>query len=178
MNRLPEPTPTAPAAGQPTPEALYDAHQLAAAVESIYQGPTSFRDTSPIPAIGTAPPVLQPGRPPMSPRAVDLNTTILTSTVFTAVASGGITGILWASGHADPSVVGCIVAAPAALAVPIFALSRLVKRVKETVEAAPPVIHQHYTGTVIQDQRTVNTTTRGIVASTRNQLPSGTSEER
>jgi hypothetical protein len=45
------------------------------------------------------------------------------------------------------------------------------KRAKETVEAAPAEIHQHYTGTVIQDQRSLNTTTRGIVAHTRNQIP-------
>jgi hypothetical protein len=81
------------------------------------------------------------------------------------------TGILWASGTADPAVVGMICAAPAGLAVPILALSRLMKRTKETVAAAPPVIHQHYTGTVHQEQRTINTSTRGVWAKTRNELP-------
>ncbi|MBJ6623502.1 hypothetical protein [Streptomyces sp. DHE17-7] len=45
------------------------------------------------------------------------------------------------------------------------------KRTRETVQAAPPVIHQHYNGTVHQDGRTVNTTTRGVWARTNNQLP-------
>ncbi|MEU8469578.1 hypothetical protein AB0F30_16920 [Streptomyces sp. NPDC029006] len=180
MNRLPEPParqPHATQAGQPTPndDARYRAAQIAAAVDDIYEQPTSFRDGT-LPTtytIGLTPPVAQPGRPPMSQRAVDLNTTILTSSVLTVSLGGAATGILWASGHADPTVVGCIVAAPAALAIPILALSRLLKRAKETVEAAPPVIHQHYTGTVHQDTRTVNSTNRGIWAHTRNQIQAG-----
>lgn len=179
MNRLPEPParqPHAPQAGQPTDEALRRAAQIAAAVDAIYEQPTSYRDPSPIPAIGPTPPVPQPGRPPMSQRAVDLNTTILTSSVLTAVAGCSITSILWASGHADPTTVGLIVAAPAALAIPIIALSRLAKRAKEVVAAAPPVINQHYTGTVVQDSRTVHAKTTGVIAYTRNELPTGKGE--
>ena len=179
--RLPKPParqPHATTAGQPinsTAQALINDVEdaLAAATRPEPPTPTSWRDLTPVPAYGTTPPVAQPGRPPMSQKAVDLNTTILTSSVLTVALGGAATGILWASGHADPTVVGCIAAAPAALSLPILALSRLIKRTKEAVEAAPPVIHQHYTGTVHQDARTVNSNTRGIWASTHNRLPAG-----
>jgi hypothetical protein len=110
----------------------------------------------------------------MSQRATDASALMLSGSVLTVALGGTATGILWASGHADPTVVGCIAAAPAALAIPILALSRLIKRAKEVVEAAPATHHHHYTGTVHHDTRTVNSTTRGIWASTRNQLPAGT----
>lgn len=174
MNRLPEPTarqPHAPQAGQPTID--HQAQQLINAVEDALQTPTAYRDPSPIPTHGPTPPVTQPGRPPMSQRAVDVNTTILSTSVLTAVLGGSATAVLWASGHADPTVIGYICAAPAALAIPVLALSRLAKRAKETVEAAPPVIHQHYNGTVIHDERTVHSKNTGLWASTRNQLPPG-----
>jgi hypothetical protein len=107
----------------------------------------------------------------MSQRATDTSAIILSAGLASLPVGAAATGILWASGHADPTVIGLICAAPIGLAVPILALSRLAKRAKETVEAAPAEIHQHYTGTVIQDQRSLNTTTRGIVAHTRNQIP-------
>ncbi|WP_157987068.1 hypothetical protein [Streptomyces atratus] len=46
---------------------------------------------------------------------------------------------------------------------------RLVRRVKGTVEAAPPTHHRHYNGDVVQDSRTITTMTRGVIANTRNQ---------
>ncbi|MFD7995499.1 hypothetical protein [Streptomyces mexicanus] len=174
MNRLPEPParqPHAPQAGQPTPEAITAAADLAAAVEAIYAQPTSYRDPTPIPAIGPTPPVPQPGRPPMSQKAVDDSTRMISAGFLTICAGGAASGVLYFSGHADPTVVATICAAPAALAIPILALSRLIKKAKETLEAAPPVIHQHYEGTVHQDHRTMNTQTRGIWATTHNQLP-------
>ncbi|MFF9003648.1 hypothetical protein ACF1GW_38785 [Streptomyces achromogenes] len=174
MNRLPEPParqPHATTAGQPTPDTTAAAAFLAEIEDAMATAPTTWRDPRPLPAYGPTPPVPQPGRPPMSQRAVDLNTTILTSSVLTIAIGGAATGILWASGHADPTVIGYIAAAPAALAIPILALSRLVKRTKEVVEAAPPVINQTYNGTVNQYAPTVNSTNRGLWASTRNQLP-------
>jgi hypothetical protein len=180
VTRLPDPEarqPHATQAGQPTPnvdhqtDQLWNAYDRAILEGRPYNIPTFYKDATKPPAIGPTPPVPQPGRPPMSQRAVDLNTTILSSSVLTAVLGGSTTAVLWASGHANPTVVGLIVAAPAVLAIPVLALSRLVKRAKETVEATPPVIHQHYNGTVIHDERTLNTQNRGIWASTRNQLP-------
>lgn len=137
--------------------------------------PTFYRDETELPAIGTAPPVQQPGRPPMSQKAVDLNTTILTSSVFTAALGGSATAILWASGQANSTVIGwvcaCVVAAPAALAVPVLAIKSLMKSAKDVVEAAPPVHNHHYNGDVYQDYRSTNSKTHGIVAINRNELP-------
>ena len=174
--RLPDPQqPTATPAHQ---HAIDDqADRLMAAVDKAileghpYTRPTSFRDHSPLPAIGATPPVAQPGRPPMSQKAADISGVMVASSVPTFALGAAATGVLWVSGHADPVVVGMICAAPAAVAVPILALARVLRRAKETVEAAPPVHHHHYNGPVHQDNRNINTHTRGVWAKTRNELP-------
>lgn len=180
MNRLPEPDarqPHAPQAGQPiNPAALEFLNDIESVLAkghttSPARIPTSFHDPSPVPAIGLTPPVPQPGRPPMSQKATDASALMLSAGLASLPIGAAGTGILWASGHANPTVIGLICTAPAALAFPILALSRLVKRAKQVVEAASPVHHHHYTGAVHQDHRIVNTQTRGIWASTRNQLP-------
>jgi hypothetical protein len=184
---LPEPTPTAPAAGQATPtDADREAIRgLMAALDEIgAQQPTAVRIDDPdVPSwkdgsrIGTTPPVAQPGRPAMSQRAVDLNTTILSSSVLVAVLGGAASAVLWASGHANSTVIAwacaCVVAVPAALAVPVLALKGLMKSAKEVVQAAPPEIHQYYNGRVYQDNRKnhLHTETSGLIATTRNELP-------
>ena len=164
----------------PTQQATtLDAHHgLAHAVEEAIVtelAKTYHRDDSKLPAIGAAPPVPQPGRPPMSQRAVDLNTTILTSSVLATALGGAATGILWASGQADPTVIawvcGCVVAVPVALTLPVLALKSLVKGAKEVVQAAPAPVHHHYNGNVTVDQRSIHATTRGVIATTRNELP-------
>jgi hypothetical protein len=109
----------------------------------------------------------------MSQKATDDSVRMLSGGFLILCAGTATAAVLHYSGQADPTVVGCIAAAPAALAIPILALSRLVKRTKEVVEAAPPVINTTYNGTVNVDARTVNSTTRGICATTRNQLPAG-----
>lgn len=160
---LPNPTP-APAVND-------QAQRLIAAVNDAMTTPTRYRDETPVPAIGAALPVPQPGRTPMSQRATDTSALILSAGIA-SLPIGGVTAlIIYALGNANPVALAVGAGAPVGLAVPILALSSLIKRAKTTVEAAPPTIHQHYTGTVIQDQRTVNTTTRGMWATTRNQLP-------
>ncbi|MFE6474624.1 hypothetical protein [Streptomyces rochei] len=161
---LPDPTQTV----APTPAIDDQAQRLIAAVNDAMATPTHYRDETPVPAIGNALPVPQPGRPPMSQRATDASALMLSAGLASLPLGAAATGILWASGNADPVVIAVICAAPTTL---VLALSRLMKRTRETVQAAPPVIHQHYSGTVVQDQRTVNTTTRGVWAHTRNQLP-------
>lgn len=184
MNRLPDPQqPTATQAGQPT---INDAaRQFLADLESAYADqvqntpaiPTFYRDDTKPPAIGTAPPVTQPGRAPMSQRAVDINTTILTSSVLTAALGGSATAVLWGSGHANPTVIAwicaCAVAVPAAIAIPVLALKSLMKSAKEVAEAAPPVINNNYSGPITQTHNTISADTRGLIAITRNQLPPG-----
>lgn len=164
MHDLPSPKPTAAAAGQAA-KPLSDAVIEAAIRDTIRQ--TTFRDDTPLPAIGPAPPVPQPGRPPMSQKAVDLSTVMLSASVATIPPGAIAIGVMLASGYANPTVIGMICAAPAAVAVPIFAFARLLRSAKD---AAPTEIHQHYTGTVIQDQRTTHTSTHGVWARTNNRM--------
>lgn len=139
--------------------------QLVADVEAIYHGPTSFRDPTRPPLIGTAAPVAQPGTPPMSQRATDISRMMLAGGVATVPPGLIAIGILVASRHADPTIIGMICAAPAALAVPILAIARLVRRAGE---AAPPVIHHNYTGPVYQDQRNLHSKNTGVWVRTNN----------
>lgn len=133
------------------------------------QRPTSYRDDTPLPAIGTTPPVTQPGRPPMSQKATDVSSVMLAAGVATVPPGLIAIGILVASEHADPTILGMICAAPAALAIPILAVARLARRAREVVEAAPTPVHQHFHADVTIDQRSINSRTRGVIANTRNQ---------
>lgn len=183
MNHLPAPhqQPTATKAGQP--ETAAAAQAFLADIESIMANSpkaTSFRDPTPIPTVGTTPPVTdQPGarRPAMSQRAVDLNTTLLSSSVVIGMTGAAGTGILWASGQASPTVIAWIcagiVAAPAVLSLPILALKSLAKSAKQVVEAAPPTVTNHYSGYVDQRQVNVHTRTTGVIATTRTAIPQG-----
>jgi len=167
VNPQPEPQqPTAEAAGRPSGGSLTDAVIEAAVRDTIRQ--TSFRDDTPVPAIGDALPVPQPGRPPMSQKATDDSVRMISAGFLTLCAGGAVSGVLYFSGQADPVVIGMMGAVPVGLAVPIFALSRLVKRAKQT---APDVHHHHYNGDGHQDYRQTTTNTRGVIAHTRNQLP-------
>lgn len=136
--------------------------EAARLIDEAYR-PTSFRDTTPLPAIGTAPPVAQPGRPPMSQSAVDASTLMLSGGVATVLVGGAASLVMVASGHADPVVCAIVLGAPTTLA---LAIARVLRRAKT---ALPDEHHHHYTGTVIQDQRTTHTSTRGVWARTTNQ---------
>jgi hypothetical protein len=190
------PQPTATPAGQPTnptdavrAAARAQADQLLAAVnDAMTHTPTAIRVEDPDipswhdgPRIGTTPPVTdQPGtrRPPMSQGAVDLNTTLICSSVVIVAIGGAASAILWASGKADPTVIAwicaCAIAAPALLAVPILALKSLMKSAKEVAEATPPTHNHHYSGHVDQRSTHVHTKTNGVVSITRNELPPAT----
>lgn len=181
MNRLPEPParqPHATTAGQPTPDDaarafLTQIEEALAAAQPDQPTPTAFRDPRPVPAYGPTPPVPQPGRPPMSSKATDDSVRMISAGFLTLCAGGATAAVLHFSSEADPTVIGLMAAVPAGIAIPILALSSLAKRAKQAAEAAPPVIHQHYSGTVHQDARTVNSSSRGVWATTRNQLPAG-----
>ncbi|WP_392750585.1 hypothetical protein [Streptomyces sp. LN590] len=127
---------------------------------------TSYRDDTPLPVVGTAPPVAQPGRPPMSQRATDASALMLSGGAASLLVGGSASLVMVASGYADPVVCGIILGAPTVL---VLAISRLVGRTKAVVEAAPATHHHHYNGPVVQDTRSITTTTRGVIANTRNQ---------
>jgi hypothetical protein len=160
MTVLPEPTPTAPAAGQAT-NPLTDS-VVSAAVEHALQK-TFHRDDTPVPAVGTAPPVAQPGRPPMSQGATDASVLMLSGGVATVLVGGAASLVMVASGHADPVVCAIVLGAPTTLA---LAVGRVLRRAKNTL---PDEHHHHYTGPVYQDQRNVHSSTRGVWAKTNNQ---------
>lgn len=163
--------PEQPVAGQPDLTVQDNATRFLAAIKDIEQT-TYHRDDTPLPVVGTSPPVEQPGRPAMSQRAVDRNTTILTSSILTAVAGGAVSLVLWTSGHANETVIAWIcvgiVGVPVALTLPVLALKGLMKSAKDVAEAAPQPVTNHFHGTVHHDERTVTSTTRGVIANNRN----------
>lgn len=153
---------------QPEPTDRAEVWKLAAAVEAALAAEmkTSARSDDPSvpswadgPRIGAALPVPQPGIPPMSQQATDIGRTALYCGLATVPPGLVLATILLASGQANPTVVAWICTAPAALAVPILAVARLLRSAKEVVEAAPAEVHNHYTGPVHQDQRNVTNTT-------------------
>ena len=128
--------------------------KLIAAVEEAMCPPTSYRDDTPLPAYGTAPPVPQPGIPPMSARTTEVTRSVMYCSLATMPPGLIAVAVMVASEHANPTIIGMICAAPAAIAVPILALARLVRRAGE---AAPSEIHQTYTGNVHQETRVTHT---------------------
>ncbi|WP_449349608.1 hypothetical protein [Streptomyces shaanxiensis] len=159
-----EPSPAPARTGVPLTDdqaATEAARIIADAYRPVPEVPTSYRDTRPLPARGDMPPVVQPGVPPMSQRAVDASRLMLTAGLATVPPGLIAIGVLIASREADPTVIGMICAAPAAVAVPVFALARLFRRIGE---AAPDEHHHHYSGPVHQEHTTTHT--RGIFART------------
>lgn len=156
MYDLPEPGPTAAAAGQAT-NPLTDAVIQAAIENALHEA----RRT------GTAPPPSRE-RPAMSGPAVDSSVRMIAFGGMTLMVSAGGGILMVASDFADPTVIGMICAAPAALALPILAIARLIRRTGE----ASTEIHQHYSGTVYQQQHTDNS--KAVWSKTVNRNPKGT----
>ncbi|MEU6054216.1 hypothetical protein ABZ829_27820 [Streptomyces xanthochromogenes] len=184
MNRLPDPhQPTAHQAGQPHPTAddiaealrrsvdqtMHDAN-LAIAREQTPHLATFYKNTDPVPHKGTAPPVAQPGRPAMSQGATDISVLMLAGGAGMALLGVGVSMVMLASHYANLGVCAVVFGAPVAFA---LALARVLKRTAGVVAAAPaPVeIHQHYTGHVHQEHHEITSTTKGLIATTRNEHP-------
>ncbi|MEV7654634.1 hypothetical protein AB0O39_10730 [Streptomyces anulatus] len=153
--------PEQPVAGQPDPAIRRNADQLMAAIDEIQmEKSTSYRDTTPLPAVGPTAPVPQPGPPPMSQWAIDASGVLKAVSVASLPIGVGV----WIVGQVDPLTLGIILGAPAAVA---LAAARLVAKVKDANQAVQPVTN-HFHGTVHHDERTVTSTTRGVIANTRN----------
>ncbi|MFE3678749.1 hypothetical protein [Streptomyces griseus] len=153
--------PEQPVAGQPDTTIRRNADQLMAAINEIQiEQPTSYRDETPLPAVGPTPPVQQPGPPPMSQWAIDASGVLKA----VSVASLPIGGALWIVGQVEPWALGIIFGSPAVAA---LAVARLVAKVKDANQTGRPVV-QNYYGTVHHDERTVTSTTRGVIAKTQN----------
>ncbi|GGS41539.1 hypothetical protein F2B00_22085 [Streptomyces parvus] len=154
--------PEQPVAGQPDPTDRAEVRKLAHAVETVLleEMATYHRDDTELPAVGDTPPVPQPGQPPMSQWAIDVSGVLKA----VSVASLPIGGALWIVGQVEPLTLGIILGSPAVAA---LAVARLVAKVKDANQAAQPVV-QNYYGNVHHDTRTVTSTTRGVIANTRN----------
>ncbi|MFF2168147.1 hypothetical protein ACFVWP_46955 [Streptomyces sp. NPDC058175] len=143
------------------------AQQFLAAVEDALRTPTSFRnDELPdAPAIGTTPPVVQPDTRRVPQWATGI-----------AVASigigAGVTGIgcgawLIFQGLSSVTLLGVI-----AIAAPFVGIATVAMAIGAAISKAKRASTTNiYRGPVVQDQRQVTTTTRGVWAQTRNQLP-------
>ncbi|MFH8867140.1 hypothetical protein [Streptomyces griseus] len=153
--------PEQPVAGQPDITIRRNADQLMAAINKIrVEKPTSYRDETPLPAVGPTPPVQQPGPAPMSQWAIDASGVLKA----VSVASLPIGGALWIVGQIEPWALGIIFGSPAVAA---LAVARLVAKVRDANQTAQPLV-QHFHGTVHHDERTVTSTTRGVIAKTQN----------
>lgn len=154
--------PEQPVAGQPDPAIRRNADQLMAAIDEIQiEKATSYRDTTPLPAIGDTPPVPQPGPPPMSQWAIDASGVLK----GVGAASIPIGAAVWIVGQVDPLTLGIIFGSPAVVA---LAVARLVAKVKDANQSAPAPVTNNFYATVHHDERTVTSTTRGVIANTRN----------
>lgn len=144
---------------QPEPTDRAEVNKLATAVDEalVEAMQTRFRDETPVPRYGSAPPVPQPGVPPMSQQATDIGRAAMYCGLATVPPGLIAIGVMLASEHVNPTVIGMICAAPAALAVPILALSWLFK---SAGQALPPEIHNHYNAPVQQHTQTVNNTNK------------------
>ncbi|MGW0626449.1 hypothetical protein [Streptomyces sp. NPDC002758] len=158
MTVLPEP-PTAPAVGQAA-NPLTDAVISAAVDNAIHEA--RRHDTSPHAVIGSAPPVAQPGRPPMSQGATDASVLMLAGGGAVSMVSLSAAVLMYASQYADPLVCAIVFGAPTAL---VMAIARLAKRAKPE-----PEIHHHYTGDVYQDHRETHTKNTGVWVKDAKQL--------
>ncbi|MBP5866101.1 MULTISPECIES: hypothetical protein [Streptomyces] len=127
---------------------------------------TRFHDPTPVPTVGNAAPVAQKdgGRPPMSQAATDISGVMLAGSVA-SVPIGGVTClVLYTLGHVDTVNLAIGAGAPVAFLLAVGAVLRRLAGVRTEH-------HHHYDGPVVQDHSVTNTTTtKGLIARTRNDL--------
>lgn len=141
-----------------------DAERLIDAVNEALQPATAYRDPSPVPAIGTTPPIAQPGRPPMSQKATDASALMLVVGAASLPIGGATSLVLYTLGHVDPVALAIGAAGPVAM---VLALGSLVRAASRGLQGIK--VEQHlYTGSVHQKNRTVVTENRGLFAKTIN----------
>lgn len=152
-----------PAETDPTTTAMTDQEAAAEARRIITDFATSWRDNTPIPTRGTAPPVAQPGRPPMSQRATDISGVMLAGSVASVPLGGMTCLVLYTLDQVDPVSLTIGASAPVAL---ILAIGALLRRAKGVL---PEEHHHHYSGPVHQDQRQTHTKNSGVWVKNTNQ---------
>lgn len=158
---------------QPEPTDRAEVHKLATAVEEALAKAMQTRYlNSDLPTweegvrIGTAPPVDQPGIPPMDPRLTQIGRLCLYMGCATVPPGLVASLFLWASGAANPEALKWVAVAIGCAGAVVAGLAALVKNV--TRAAPPPAVHHHYEGDVYQDQRQTHSKNIGISAKTNN----------
>lgn len=149
--------------GHPLSESDADARARQLIAEAYT--PTSYRDDTPLPTHGTAEPVAQPGRPPMSQRATDLSGLMLSGSVAALGVGGATSLVLFTLGQIDPTTLAIGAAGTVALVIAVGSLLRSAGRARADTHTEH---HHHYTGPVRQETTTVSSTTRGLIARTNN----------
>ncbi|MFD8822080.1 hypothetical protein ACFV1C_06950 [Streptomyces sp. NPDC059605] len=129
---------------------------------------TSYKDIAPLPTTGDAVPFAQPGRPPMSQKATDASALMLSGSVAALSVGGATSLVLYTLGQVDPVTLAVGAAGPVALVLAAGSLLRSAGRAKATAAAAHTENHFH--GSVRQETTTVSSTTRGLIARTRNDV--------
>ncbi|MEU0603592.1 hypothetical protein ABZ484_36020 [Streptomyces sp. NPDC006393] len=161
----PETTPETvrPDAGMSDAEATAEARRIIAeAYRPAPEVPTSYRDTSPLPAYGDTPPVLQPDRRIVPAWAA--GTAVAGIGVGAACVGVGCGVWLACQGFAAVSLTSVLfVTLPiAAVAAVVAAMGSALRSLK----AAHTEHHHHYAGPVRQENTTTHT--RGVFARTTN----------
>ncbi|MEU5794282.1 hypothetical protein ABZ800_12255 [Streptomyces sp. NPDC047813] len=138
---------------------------IADAYRPLPETPTAYRDTTPLPAYGSALPVAQPDRRIVPAWAAG-----------TAVAGIGVgatcVGVGCGIWLACQGFAAVTLASVLFVTLPIAALAAVVTSIGSAVRSVKTThaeTHHHYTGPVYQDQRNVHTTTRGVWAKTTNE---------
>nr|WP_203698471.1 hypothetical protein [Streptomyces rubrogriseus] len=132
-----------------------------------YEVPTSYRDETKPPAYGSAEPVVQPGRAPMSQKATDASALMLTGSVAALSVGGATSLVLYTLGQVDPTTLAVGAAGPVALVLAVGSLIRSVGRAKADAHTEH---HHHYNGSVRQETTNVSSTTKGLFAKNRNDV--------
>ncbi|MEU0034666.1 hypothetical protein [Streptomyces sp. NPDC006333] len=156
--------------GLPESEAAAEARRLiedwARASDQIRQGPTSFRDPSPVPAYGSTPPVPQPDRRIVPAWAAGTAVAgIGVGATFVGVGCG-----IWLAcqGFAAVTLTSVLF-----VTLPIAAVAGVVAAIASAVRSMKDAHienHHHYEGPVTQDNSNVHTQSRGLLAWTRNDV--------
>lgn len=162
---LPEPLP-ADTDGQREATAQEIADKLIAAVNQAMPEAPQRHDATP-PQAGSPPPVAQPGTPPMTPRETQIGRVALYSGAGVSLPILSGAAFMVATEHANTAVIAWCAGGISALALLVAALGYVVKRV--VAAAPPPDVHNHYEGTVYQDQRTIHSRTSGVWARSNNE---------
>ncbi|MCQ4042987.1 hypothetical protein ACFOSC_13880 [Streptantibioticus rubrisoli] len=139
---------------------------IADAYRPVTHTPTSYRDTAPLPAYGTTPPVPQPDRRMVPAWAAGTAVaSIGTGAAFVGVGCG-----IWLAcqGFAAVTLTSVLfvtlpIAAVAAVAAAIGSALRALK-------TAHTETHHHYAGPVRQETNTITAPAYGLIARNRNEL--------